>query len=586
MNLPKKLRKSNHPNFFHHLDPLTILVLLSLGGLTLGLIAAVTWHLVHRNQVNHLTLVAGNRDGESYILSQAIEKVVETNNPKIKIDVQETGGTTENIQLLEEGKAQLATAQADVPTGSSARVVAVLYRDTFQLVVKQKPAINPLLGAKGKPTAVPQKPGINPLVDAKGKPTAVLQKPGINRLVDAKNKPIAVLQKPEINHFSDLKGKRIGLPQSGGQFRSFLQVANHYGLKKEDFQFIGVNDEDADQAFRQNRVDAVFRVRALGNKSILNLVQKHQGRLLLIEQAAAMKIQYPAFEPTIIPQGAYKGSLPSVPANSLPTVAVQRTLLANEKVDHSIIQEITAILNEHRQEITDAIPKEFDEVKPLVAAISPPSTTSGTGIPTHLGAIAFYERDKPSFIQENADYVGLILTIVLLFGSWVWQLKSWIEQGKKDAADLYIASAIELMKDDDGDPEIRLKELHKIFRQTATDLVEEKISQESFRTFNEAYQTARESIERQIQLLQKDSEKQVKLAEQKQREISAHYVKSVVELLQDRKRDMSLIQYDLDQLLETAAANLIQDNISQESFRTFIEAYKTTRDSIERKKVS
>jgi len=567
MNLPKKLRKANRLSFFHNLDPLTIIVLLSLGGLTLGLIAAVTWHLVHRNQVNHLTLVAGNRDGESYILSQAIEKVVEANNPKIKIDLQETGGTTENIKLLEEGKAQLATAQADVPTGSSARVVAVLYRDTFQLVVKQKPAINPLLGAKGKPTAVPQKPGIN-------------------RLVDAKNKPIAVLQKPEINHFSDLKGKRIGLPQSGGQFRSFLQVANHYGLKKEDFQFIGVNDEDADQAFRQNRVDAVFRVRDLGNKSILNLVQKHQGRLLPIEQAAAMKIQYPAFEPTIIPQGAYKGSLPSVPANSLPTVAVQRTLLANERVDQSIIQEITAILNEHRQEITDAIPKEFDEVKPLVAAISPPSTTSGTGIPTHLGAIAFYERDKPSFIQENADYVGLILTIVLLFGSWVWQLKSWIEQGKKDAADVYIASAIELMKDDDGDPEIRLKELHQVFRQTATDLVEEKISQESFRTFNEAYQTARESIERQIQLLQKDSEKQVKLAEQKQREISAHYVKSVVELLQDRKRDMSLIQYDLEQLLETAAANLIQDNISQESFRTFIEAYKTTRDSIERKKVS
>ncbi|AFZ17043.1 TAXI family TRAP transporter solute-binding subunit [Allocoleopsis franciscana] len=400
MNSSKKLRKPNRPNFFHHLDPLTILVFLSLGGLTIGLVAAVTWHLVYRNQVHHLTLVAGNRDGESYILSQAIEKVVEANNPKITIDVKETGGTTENIKLLEAGKAQLATAQADVPAGSSARAVAVLYRDIFQLVVKQK---------------------------------------------------------PEINHFSDLKGKRIGLPQTGGQFRSFIHVAKHYGLKEEDFQFIGANDEDADQAFRQNRVDAVFRVRALGNTSILELVQKHQGRLLSIEQAAAMRIKYPAFEPTIIPQGAYKGSLPSVPVNALPTVAVQRVLLANEKVDKSIIQEITAILDEHRQEIADAIPKEFDEVKPLVAGISSPSTTGGTGIPTHLGAIAFYERDKPSFIQENADYVGLILTIALLLGSWIWQLKSWIEQGKKDAADLYIKSAIELMKDDDRNPEMRLK---------------------------------------------------------------------------------------------------------------------------------
>jgi hypothetical protein len=549
MKLPKNLRKTNRPTLLDHLDALTILVLLSLGGLTISLVAAVTWHLVHRNQVHHLTLVAGNRDGESYILSQAIEKVVEANNPKIKINLRETGGTTENIKLLEEGKAQLATAQADVPTGSSSRAVAVLYRDTFQLVVKQKPAI-------GLP------------------------------LVDAKGKPIAVQQKPEIKHFTDLKGKRIGLPQTGGQFRSFLQVANHYGLQKEDFQFIGANDEDAEQAFRQNRVDAVFRVRALGNKSILELVQKHQGRLLPIEQAAAMRIKYPAFEPTTIPQGAYKGSLPSVPANSLPTVALQRTLLANERVDKSIIQEITAILNEHRQQIADAIPKELDEVHPLVASINRPSTTGSTGVPIHEGALAFYERDEPSFIQENADYLGLILTVALLLGSWIWQLKSWIEHGKKNAADEYIRSAIELMNDDDRNPEIRLKELYKIFRQTATNLVEEKISQESFRTFNEAYQTARDSIEREIQIVQKDSEKQVKIDEQNQREISAHYVKAVVELLQDREREKSLIQYDLDQLLETVSANLTQDKISQESFRTFIEAYKTARDSIERKKVS
>ncbi|AFZ17042.1 hypothetical protein [Allocoleopsis franciscana] len=60
----------------------------------------------------------------------------------------------------------------------------------------------------------------------------------------------------------------------------------------------------------------------------------------------------------------------------------------------------------------------------------------------------------------------------------------------------------------------------------------------------------------------------------------------MVELLQDQQRDKNLIQDDLDRIIETATANLIQDKISQESFRTFLEAYKTTRDSIERKKIS
>lgn len=123
----------------------------------------------------------------------------------------------------------------------------------------------------------------------------------------------------------------------------------------------------------------------------------------------------------------------------------------------------------------------------------------------------------------------------------------------------------------------------QVFSQAATDLIKEKISQESFRTFNEAYKTSREAIEHQLQLAQKLSEKQTKIAEQKQRELSSRYVKAVVELLQDEKRGKNLIQQELDQLLKTAAINLIQDKISQESFRTFIEAYKTTRDSLERK---
>jgi TRAP transporter TAXI family solute receptor len=527
MRQPQKSPKSRPLGFFLSLDPLTSLILLILGGLSISLAVTITWNLVNRNKVHHLTLVAGNQDGESYILSKAIEQVVEANEPNIDIDVRETGGTAENIKLLEEGKAQLATAQADIPAGPSARNVALLYKDTFQLVVKEK---------------------------------------------------------SRINRFVDLRGKRIGLPQTGGQFRSFLDVAAHYGLTKEDFQFIGNSDREVNEAFRQGRVDAVFRVRASGNQSIFDLVQQDQGRLLPIEQAAAMRIKYPAFEPAILPQGAYRGYLP-VPRSNLPTVAVQRTLLASKKVNNEVIQKIAAVLDEHRQELTDAIPDEFAEIRPLVASINRPSTTGGAGIPLHPGAIAFYERDKPSFIQEYADYVGLILTVILLVGSWLWQLKSWIEQRKKDAADVYIESAIQLMQDDGNNPEQKLQELDKIFSQAAADLVGEKISQESFRTFNEAYKTTREGIEHQIKLVQKENEKQAKIVEQQQRELSSRYIKSVVALLQDGHRGKDLIQQDLDRLLEKAAHNLIQDHISQESFRTFIEAYKTTRDSLDRKNI-
>ena len=419
------------PYLFVYIDPWAVLIFL--GGLSIVLFAATTLNPKKQHQ---LTLVAGNRTGESYIFSKALEQVVEYKHPEIEIDVVETGGTSENINLLNQGQAQLATAQADVPAGPSARIVSVLYQDVFQLVVRPK---------------------------------------------------------SKISQFVDLKGKRIGLPKTGGQYRSFLRVAAHYGLREEDFQFIGNNDQETDQAFRLNQVSAVFRVRALGNKSISELVQQHQGRLLPIAQAEAMTIKYPAFEPATIPIGAYKGN-PPVPANNLATVVVQRTLLASEEVDNRIIQKITGILDEHRQELAQVLPEGY---KPLVASVSRPSTQGGTGIPIHLGALAFYQREQPSYVQENADFLALIITVVLLIGSGVRQLKVWIEQSKKDYADEFISSAIKLMNVQGKDLEQKQQELDQLFSEAASDLVEEKISQESFRTFNEAYKTVREFIEHQ-----------------------------------------------------------------------------------------
>ena len=133
----------------------------------------------------HVTLAAGNVTGESYVMSSALKAVVEQHYPKIQITVRETGGTAENLHLLEQGHVEMATAQADVPAGPSARLVAYLYEDVFQLLVRHD-------------------------LDLEG--------------------------------FAELRGKRIALARTGGQFRSFLSVAEHFGLKAPDFRFVGEDD--------------------------------------------------------------------------------------------------------------------------------------------------------------------------------------------------------------------------------------------------------------------------------------------------------------------------------------------------------
>jgi uncharacterized protein len=395
-------------------------------------LAIVLWQ---QSRTQYLTLAAGDSHGESYILGSALKTVVERHYPKIRINLVETGGTVENLAMLDQGRAQLATAQADILPGPSARIVAVLYDDTFQLLVR-------------------------------------------------KDSPAQSLM--------DLRGKRIALAQSGGQFQSFLKVAEHFGLHEADFHFTGSNDAAADQAFLNGQADAIFRVRALGNPSIQQLVQTDNVRFLPIEHAAAMKIKHPAFNAASIPEGAYLGN-PPVPGRDMPSVAIHRTLLALDSANANAVRAITAVLMERRQEMMQEIPAHLNDVRLLLVQVRQPEQQAGFGPALHPGAASYYNKDKPSFLMAHADYIGLVLTVGLMVASWLWELKRWMQRKQKNAADEYNHRVIELItaaqKAENEAPLIDIwRELLATLAKAVQDLDTDKMSQESFNGFRSILQ--------------------------------------------------------------------------------------------------
>ncbi|NEQ52710.1 MAG: TAXI family TRAP transporter solute-binding subunit, partial [Leptolyngbya sp. SIO3F4] len=447
-----QLLKLLNDRLFKPLDQLTILLRLALvialtvwfGFTAVGLWQAVSFNIIHR-PVYHVNFAVGGSGGESYILGKAIKQVVEAHHPNIRLDLLETVGSVDNINRLEAGEAQLITVQSDIAPGPRAQAVASLYRDLFQLIVQEK---------------------------------------------------------TNIQQFTDLKGQRIGVQRESGQFLSFLEVANHFDLTVEDFDFVGVDDDEAADAFQEDRVDAIFRVRAPGNWIIEDLVQHHGGRLVPIEQSQAMKIQHPAFKGATIPKGTYRGSNPTVPPRDISTVGVYKMLYASKRTNKRVVQEIAIILKDYHQEISNAISMDTVEVKPLVANIGRPS--SSFGIPIHPGAIAAYKQTKtnPSFVARNFDFLALLLSIVVPIASWIWELRSRAEKRGKSLCEGYISDVIKVMDDDESSEqtlEERQKRLYQIFDRAAKKLVDEDISQEAFRTFNEAYKTACEKIERDIE---------------------------------------------------------------------------------------
>lgn len=394
-----------------------------------------------QTRVKSLPLAAGSSTGDSYIICAALRTVVERHYRGIRIRLLETGGTVENLRMLEDGRAALAVAQADVAAGPSARIVAVLYDDTFQLLKHRDSAIG---------------------------------------------------------NFAGLRGRTIALPQSGGQFQSFLVVAGHFGFRESDFRFIGSTDADADLAFADGRADALFRVRALANPSIERLVQTGNAAFLRIDHALAMKINHPAFVPATIPAGAYLGN-PAVPPDDLPSISVHRTLLARAGADEEAVRDITEILFDYRQEIAQEISDQNAEMRLLLAQVRRPELQADLGPALHPGALQYYEKDKPPFIIAHADSTGLLLTVLVMIGSWIWQLRAWLQRQQKSIADRYSNRVVELIKKARATAspstldEIRA-ELVDLLTAAVGDLDADRLSEESFHSFRAILQIGLEVV--------------------------------------------------------------------------------------------
>ncbi len=426
----------------HKWDPSRI-GLAALALLSVVALVSLAIYLGGEQSKRQLVFAAGSPESESFVLCSALKTVVEQHHPHVQIQIAPSGGTSESLRMLSEGRAQMAAAQADIAAPAQARIVSILFADVFQL------------------------------------------------MVDASSKDASI---------ADLKGKRIALPRRGGQFVSFVRLAEHFGLSENDFHFVGQDDRQGEILFAEGRADALFRVRALGSVGIARLIRQRPVRFLPIAQAAAMRIKNPAMEPASLPEGAYLGS-PAIPAADLPTVAVPRTLLAHSEADATAVRAVTETLMERRQEISDAIDPRFAELRPLLASIRQPDPGFGLGPGLHAGAQSYYDRNKPSFFIEHADYVGFLLTLVVLGGSWLWELKRLIERRQKNHADIYSGNVIDLMNQarTAASPE-ELESLHSrllnLLTAAVRDLDADRISEESFQSFRAILQIALSVIER------------------------------------------------------------------------------------------
>ena len=387
-----------------------------------------------------LRVAAGERTGDAYRLMSEISEVLERHTDLVRLKVLQTEGPSQNLTLVNAGQAELAAIQSDAPAIVSTQLVARLFPDAFLLITWSDSGV------------------LTP---------------------------------------ADLEGKRVALPPHGtSEQRLFWAVADHYDLNPFSIRWFALPGDKALEKMTDHEADAVFLVRSLRDPAVLRFFEdvklRKRGRLRLvaIDQADAMTLKRPFLKTATLVKGAFDGE-PPLPPTNITTAGVDLLLVATPDSDEEAIHELTRVLMEHRLDLAVRTP--------LAASITAPGRAD-SGLPIHPGAERYYLRDEPSFLQENAEPMALMVTLAAMLISGGMALRARLMADRKNNADKYNHELLALAaraREATGKGELAAckSELTAILEKCVIDLDTDEVTEAGFQSFSLLWEAVRTVID-------------------------------------------------------------------------------------------
>ncbi len=284
-----------------------------------------------------MVIATGGTSGSYFPMGGAIANVISNHVPSANITAQTSGGSVENLKLIERGEAEMGLAQNDLADFAHKgiemfeqklvkhRAIATFYPELIQIVVRAD-----------------------------------------------KN----------INNIEDLKGYKIsvGAPGSGSEAnaRQFLEILD---VPYSSFNPQFLSNTDAAEQFKDRVIDGMMITSGLPSPAIMDISLLSDVKILGFTQAQLDKIadKMAFLTPITIPAGTYDGQNEDVV-----TVAAQAVLFISEDIPEDVVYEYTKALWEYRHELEQSIPK--------AEHMDPKDPVKGVTTPVHPGAEKYYNE--------------------------------------------------------------------------------------------------------------------------------------------------------------------------------------------------
>lgn len=264
---------------------------------------------VPASATTYLTIATGGTQGTYYALGGDIASLLTKNIPECESIAQATGGSAENIRLVNQGEAELATVQNDVATYAYQGVEAFEGEQiqNFGVIGNMYPEVVQLVFSDGS----------------------------------------------GITDIQSLKGKRVSIGAAGsGVYQNALDFLAVAGMTLDDIDEQLLSFGESTDAIKNNQIDAAFVTAGIPNPGVTDLASGHDIELLNLSEEVADQLisDHAYYTKYTVPAGTYT----SQTIDAL-TVNISAILIAGtDTVSEEVAYEITKLLYEATEQLSHA----------------------------------------------------------------------------------------------------------------------------------------------------------------------------------------------------------------------------------------
>jgi TRAP transporter TAXI family solute receptor len=186
-----------------------------------------------------------------------------------------------------------------------------------------------------------------------------------------------------IKTIADMRGKRVSVGPAGGGWDAYTKpILAAHGLTFADFRPVYEGQSSAVDMLTDGNVDAIFVGGSIPHATVMSATAQHDISFILFDEMALDRVnmERPTIRKFPIPAQTYKGQdLEMWAVDSGPA-----QLLAREDADPEFIYQVTKALYENREAIA--------KMTPAGKEITPERAGMDIGIPYHEGSLRYFKE--------------------------------------------------------------------------------------------------------------------------------------------------------------------------------------------------